>query len=457
MKAMSKSFSRISRLIIATVIVPGAALFAQTPSAVRPLTNAVAAPTQASVIYVIRGARVVPVSGPEIAKGVVVIRDGRIESVSPEGGAPAPAGAETIEAGGLTVYPGMIDAGTSLGLAEISSVAATLDVAEVGELNPHAQAFYGINPHSSHVDVTRVGGVTSVASLPLGGLIAGQAAFLNLDGSTPREMALVPAAALVINFPTTAAPLSFPAQAAPNLTEQIATRDRQVELLRKTLRDALAYGRAVEAAARDKSLPRPVESVVLSALVPYARGERLVFMRANREAEIRAAVRFAEEMNLPRVVIIGGNDAWKVANLLRERNVSVVLTGVLDLPAHEDDHYDTLYENAARLQRAGVRFCISTGDTGAHVRDLPYQAGMAAAFGLPRDEALKSVTLYPAQIMNVADRLGAIEPGKVANLVIADGDLLEARTRVRHLFINGRQIQLSSRHTELYQQFKNRR
>jgi imidazolonepropionase-like amidohydrolase len=195
---------------------------------------------------------------------------------------------------------------------------------------------------------------------------------------------------------------------------------------------------------------------VLAALVPFVRGERPIIFRAEREWEIRSALRFADEMRL-RPIILGGNDAWKVASLLHAGNVPVILTGVLDLPNREDDYYDQLYANAARLAQAGVRFSISTGDTGAHVRDLPFHAGMAAAFGLPRDEALKAVTLYPAQIMNVADRLGSIEPGKLANLVVTDGDLLDARTHVRYLFIAGRQIPLTNRQTELYEQFKDRR
>ncbi|HKS30302.1 MAG TPA: amidohydrolase family protein, partial [Pyrinomonadaceae bacterium] len=180
-------------------------------------------------------------------------------------------------------------------------------------------------------------------------------------------------------------------------------------------------------------------------------------MRADREVEIRAAIRFAEEMRFQRPIILGGNDAWKIASFLRERNVSVILTGVLDLPNREDDYYDQLYANAARLHEAGVRFAISTGDTGAQVRDLPYHAGMAAAFGLPREEALKAVTLYPAQIMGASDRLGSIEPGKLANLVVTDGDMLEARTHIRHLFIAGRSVSLANRQTELYQQFKDRK
>jgi len=410
-----------------------------------------------SGFYAIRNARIVTVSGADIESGTVVIRNGKIESVG--AGIEAPAGAEAIDARGLTIYPGMIDAGTALGLVEVGSGApGTVDTTEIGELNPNAQAIIAINPHSAHVNVTRVNGVTSVLTMPRGGVISGQAALINLDGATPREMAVVASAALVINFPratTTTFDALFNPQAV-NLNEAMAARDRQLEQLRNLLRDAEAYGGAQDAYARDQKLPRPAQSVVLASLVPFVRGERPVIMGANRESEIRAAIRFADEMHL-RPIILGGNEAGQAAALLKERNVPVILTGVLDLPSREDDYYDSLYETAARLQRAGVRFCISTGNTGSNVRDLPYHAGMAAAFGLPRAEALKAVTLYPAQIMNVADRLGSIEPGKTANLVITDGDLLEARTRVRYLFINGRQLPLNSRHTELYEQFKNRK
>jgi len=427
---------------------------AQQPSSVTVQQTAVGA----SGVYVIRNARIVTVSGPEIESGTIVIRDGKIESVGAS--ANAPAGAEVIDARGLIVYPGMIDAGTSMGLVEINSGApGTIDLAEIGDMNPNAQAIIAVNPHSAHVNVTRVGGVTSVVTMPLGGVISGQAAIINLDGTTPREMAVVPQAALVINFPRVSSSSFdsfFNPQQQTNITEAITARDRQLDQLRKLLRDAEAYGKAQDAYARDSLLPRPERNVVLASLVPFVRGERPVILRADREAEIRAAVRFADEMHL-RPIILGGNEAWKMTSVLKEKNVPVILTGVLDLPPREDDFYDVLYENAARLQQAGVRFCISTGDSGAHVRDLPFQAGMSAAFGLPRAEALKAVTLYPAQIMNVADRMGSIEAGKMANLVITDGDILEARTHVRYLFINGRQLPLTSRHTELYEQFKDRK
>jgi imidazolonepropionase-like amidohydrolase len=417
--------------------------------------------TDAAGAYVIRNARIVTVSGAEIENGTLVIRGGRIEAVGPASlSVSAAGGAQEIDARGLSVYPGMIDAGTSIGLVEIGSGApGTVDLAETGDMNPNAQAIVAVNPHTAHVNVTRVNGVTTVVTMPTGGIISGQAAIINLDGTTPLEMAVVPSAALVINFPRVST-TSFDALFNPvqgNITEAITARDRQLDQLRKILRDAEAYGKAQDAYARDHSLPRPDRNVMLASLVPFIRNEHPVIIRADRETEIRAAVRFTEEMHLQRPIILGGNEAWKASALLKEKNVAVILTGVLDLPTREDDFYDTLYANAGKLQEAGVRFCISTGDTGAHVRDLPFHAGMAAAFGLSRTEALKAVTLYPAQIMNVADRMGSIEQGKVANLVITDGDLLDARTHVRYLFINGRQLPLTSRHTELYEQFKNRR
>ena len=409
--------------------------------------------------YVIRGAHVVTVSGADIDNATVVITGGRISAVG--AGVSAPAGAQVIDGSGLWVYPGMIDAGTSMGLAEVSSGApGTIDTAELGDMNPNVAAIWAVNPSSSHIAVTRVEGVTSVLSMPSGGTISGQAAFINLAGSTPREMAVAPNAALVIDFPRVGGGGGFAAfqLAQQGITQDALTaRDRRVEELRRMFRDAEAYGRAQDAYAKDpKSVPRPPTDLKLAALVPYGRGERPVIFRAERDRDIRGAVRFAEELKL-KPVIIGGSEAWKTAQFLKEKNVPVILDSVLNLPLREDDPYDSLYENAAKLQAAGVRFCISTGDSGAHVRDLPFHAGMAAAYGLPKTEALKAVTLYPAQILGVADRVGSVEQGKIANLVVTDGDILEARTHIRHLFIAGRQIPLVSRHTMLYDQFKDRK
>jgi imidazolonepropionase-like amidohydrolase len=409
--------------------------------------------------FVIRNARIVPVSGPDIESGSVVIRDGKIEAVG--AAVNAPSGAQVIDGRGLSVYPGMIDAGTSMGLVEVPQGAnGTVDTAEVGELNPNASAVFAINPHSAHIAVTRVDGVTNALSAPSGGLISGQAALINLLGTTPREMAVVPYAALIINYPRIGGGggggFGGPQQGTPNLTETLAANERQLEQIRKMLRDAESYGRAQDAYAKDKTLPRPDRNVVLEPLLPYVRGQQPVIFNADREAEIRGAIRFADEMKL-KPIIRGGNDAWKVASLLKEKNVPVILTGIFELPGREDDAYDVLYEQPAKLQEAGVRFCISTGDPGAEARNLPLYAGMASSFGLSKADALKAVTLYPAQIINVADRLGSIEPGKIANLVVTDGDLLEVRTHIRYLFIDGRQVPLTSRHTQLNDAFKNRK
>ncbi len=406
----------------------------------------------------IRNARIVTVSGPDIENGTVVIRDGKIEAVGAN--VSVPAGAQTIDGRGLSVYPGMIDASTNMGLVEVPQGAnGTVDLSEVGEFNPNAKAIIAVNPHSAHIAVTRVEGITNTLTAPTGGLISGQAALINLLGTTPKEMAVVPQAALVINYPR----IGFGGggfgggfQQPANLAETLTANERQVDQIRKMLRDAEAYGRAQDAYAKDKSLPRPDRNVVLEPLVPYVRGEQPVIFRADREAEIRGAIRFAEEMKL-KPIIAGGNDAWKVASLLKEKNVPVILTGIFSLPSREDDTYDSLYENPSKLQQAGVRFCISTGDAGPEVRNLAQYAGMAAAFGLSKADAVKSVTLYPAQILNVADRLGSIEAGKMANLVVTDGDLLEIRTRIRFLLIDGRPVVLTSRHTELNDAFKNRK
>jgi imidazolonepropionase-like amidohydrolase len=408
--------------------------------------------------FAIRNARIVTVSGPDIDNGTVVIRDGRIEAVGTN--VSVPAGAQTIDGRGLSVYPGMIDAGTNMGLVEVPQGAnGTVDLSEVGDLNPNAKAIIAVNPHSAHIGVTRVEGITNTLTAPTGGLISGQAALINLLGTAPKEMAVVPQVALVINYPRIGGGGGGgfgPPQQPANLADTLTANERQLEQIRKMLRDAEAYGRSQEAYAKDKSLPRPDHNVVLEPLVPYVRGEQPVIFRADREAEIRGAIKFADEMKL-KPIILGGDDAWKVASLLKEKNIPVILTGIFSLPGREDDAYDALYENPAKLQQAGVRFCISTGDAGPEVRNLAQYAGMAAAFGLSKAEAIKSVTLYPAQILNVADRLGSIEAGKMANLVVTDGDLLEIRTHIKYLLIDGRPVVLTSRHTELNDAFKNRK
>ena len=404
--------------------------------------------------FAIMNARIVTVSGAVIENGTILIQDGKIAAVG--AGISVPGNAEKIDGKGLSVYPGMIDAGTNMGLAEISLGAnATMDLTEVGDMNANAKAITGVNPHSSHINVTRVNGVTTVLSYPAGGVISGQATIINLWGSTQADMAVVPTYGLVINFPRIATFAGF-GQPQLEFSEAVRRRDQRLEDLKKFFKDAESYGRVRDAYSKDKTLPAPKTDLKLEAMVAYVRGEKPVIFTAERERDIRGVIKFVEETKV-KAIILGGQEAWKAADGLKKNNIAVIYTNIYNLPVRDDDPYDYLYEAPSKMQQAGVRFAISTGNDGAEVRDLPYQAGLAGAYGLSKDEALKSVTLYPAQILGVADKLGSIEQGKIANIVVTDGDLLEPRTNVKYLFINGRMLPLTSRHTELYEQFRERR
>ena len=409
--------------------------------------------------FAIVGARIVPVSGPVIENGTVVIQNGKIAAVGSN--VSVPAGAERIDGKGLSIFPGMIDAATNLGLAEIPlGVNATVDVAEVGTMNANAQAFKGFNPNSSHVNVTRVNGITTVMSYPTGGLIAGQAAVMNLNGSTQDAMAIIPDAGLVINFPRVATFGGFGGggfgRQTADFNEAVKRRDDQIEEIKKIFKSVEAYALAKDAYAKDKTLPYPTTDIRLEAMIPYVRGGRPIFFTAERERDIRGVAKFVAEMKV-KGIIIGGQEAWKAVDVLKQNNIAVIYTNIYNLPVRDDDPYDYLFEAPLKMAQAGVRFAISTGNDGAEVRDLPYHAGLAGSFGLSRDDALKSVTLYPAQILGIDKDYGSIDVGKVANLVVTDGDILEPRTNVKYLFITGRMIPLTSRHTELFEQYKNRK
>jgi imidazolonepropionase-like amidohydrolase len=410
--------------------------------------------------YAIRGARIVPVSGPEIANGTIVVSGGKITAVGAN--VTVPSDARVIDAAGMRVYPGMMDAGTTMGLSEIGQGAnATVDVSETGSFNPNVQAYYGINPHSAHIGTTRVVGITHVVSRPTGGILSGQAALVNLAGTTVPQMSVVQKVALAMELPRSGFGGRggrggfFAAEASANTQEVNRIRMRQLDSLRQILRDADAYGRVMDAYAKDKSLPRPKQDVVLASLVPVVRGQEPVLLVADRATDIREAVAFAEEMKL-KPIIVGGRDAWQIGPFLKQRDVPVLLGGIMDLPSREDDPYDANYSIPAKLVQAGVRFAIISGESGAEARNLPYVAGMAAAYGLSKEDALRSVTLWPAQVMGVADRFGSIEVGKTANLVVTDGDILEARTQTRYLMIDGRPVPLDTKHTNLYEIFKDR-
>ena len=411
--------------------------------------------------FAITNARIHTVAGPVIDNGTVVIQNGKIAAVGPN--VQIPGGAERIDGRGLHVFPGMIDASTNMGLAEITlAVPGSVDLAETGTMNAHTRAILGIHPHSAHINVSRVNGITTVLSRPQGGTISGQAAVINLNGATPEEMAVISDFGLVINFPRVVAGGGFGGGGGggggqtTDFRELIRRRDQAVDDLKKIFRDAESHIRAREAYTRDRSLPYVAANPSLAAMEPYIRGQKPVLFTVERERDVRAVAKFVADMKI-KGIIIGGQEAWKAADVLKANNIPVIYTNIYSNPVRDDDPYDYLYSAPAKMETAGVKFAISTGDVGPEARDLPYQAGMAGAFGLAAEAALRSVTLSPAEILGVADRMGSIEARKMANIVVADGNILEPRTNIRHLFINGRMIPLTSRHTRLFDAFKDRK
>ncbi|HMV49969.1 MAG TPA: amidohydrolase family protein [Blastocatellia bacterium] len=414
--------------------------------------------------YAIRNAKIVTVTGATIERGTVLIKNGKIEAVGAN--VAVPKDAKVIDATGQSVYPGLIDSNTILGLTEVMTIVngtnGTVDTTELGDFNPNVKALTAVNPNSEHIPVARMNGVTTVLTCPRGGLISGQCALMNLDGWTQHEMKLLSPAAMQVNYPTTGFGGrggfggGFFAAAGDQQRQQ---RDRQLESLKKKLEDAQAYAQARDAEAKDKTLPHRSIDLGLEALIPVIKGEVPVIVSANSATEIKGAIELADKYKL-KLIITGGDDAAKVAKELKEKNIPVVLGSVNELPRSEDAPYDEGFARAAELHKAGIKFAFATANSSENgpgdVRLLPYQAGTSAAFGLPKDEALKGVTIYPAQIFGVDKLVGSIEPGKLANLVITDGDILEFRTRIKQIFIAGRPVDMSNKHQRLNDKFKDR-
>jgi imidazolonepropionase-like amidohydrolase len=396
----------------------------------------------------IRNATIVPVSSATIPNGTIVFSNGVITAVGAS--AQIPANATVIDGTGLFVYPGLIDAGSHVGLEEISAVPGTVDTAELGDINPNARAEVAVNPHSNVIPVTRVNGITSVVTEPEGGIISGSSAMINLAGWTPQEMTLKAPLTMHIHFPRLR---TNPFDETPQ--DEEATKDaaknytKQIDKLRDVFRDAQAYAKA--SAAHVKRIDR---DLILEALVPVVERREPVVMHANLDRDIRAALKFADEFKL-KVILADAEDVARVIPELKSRNIPVILGPILSLPPREDDAYDLVYSNAKTLNDAGIPFAIQSQDS-HNARNLPYHAAACAAFGLPKDVALRSVTLAPAQIFGVADKIGSLETGKLANIIVTDGDPLEIVTQVKHLFINGEEITLDTNQTLLYEKFKAR-
>ncbi|MBM3833914.1 MAG: amidohydrolase family protein [Verrucomicrobia bacterium] len=407
----------------------------------------------------LRGATVHTVSGETIAPGDVLIRNGKIAAV---GKTIKTNDATVVSLTGQHLYPGLIAATSSLGLTEINAVRASQDTSEVGEYTPDVQAWIAVNPDSELIPVARANGIAHALTVPLGASVSGQSGLIALDGWTTEQMTIKHPAALHLFWPSmvleqTARGQSRGSSNTKSLDDQAKDRVRKLKEIDDFFTEAESYAKA-QRASKKENRQSSISIPAWEAMLPFLQGQIPLVIHANEVRQIKAAVNWAVGRNY-RIILAGGRDAWMVASLLAEHKVPVIYEAMFDLPARDIEPYDVHFKTPGLLQKAGVTVIFSQGagaTPATQVRNLPYAAAQAAAFGLPADEALKGITLYPARILQVADRLGSIETGKDATLFAADGDILDIRSRVTRIWIGGREVSLQSRHTRLFEKYKGR-
>lgn len=379
--------------------------------------------------YAITGGTVVTVSGETIPNGTVLIQDGIITAVGSN--VTIPSGIERIDASGKFVYPGLIDGGTGLGLQEAGGMAGSVDNFELGPYNPHIEAYIGIDHTSEILGVQRVGGFTTVVTglSGRGEPIPGYDSMIDLWGWTPQEMVVETRIGLRVNW----------------------AEDRAEELKAYFL-EGKAFAARVEMAERGE-LPDFEWDVRMEGLIPVVTGAVPIIFEANADDDIKGAVEFAEEMGL-KYLIRGGRDAWKITDYLVEHDVKLLFSGIHGTPGR-DEPYDVHYATPALLNEAGVDFAIYSGGT-ANVFSLTYEVGMAVAFGLPMEKALRSLTIDAARLLGVDDRLGSIEEGKVANLLITTGSPIEYTSQVETMFIRGEKVPWDDKFNRLFRRYRGR-
>ncbi len=394
-------------------------------------------------VFALTNATIETVTKGRLENATVVIRNGKIEAVGPN--VTIPADAQVIDCKGLTVYPGMVDSGTHLGLQEIESISVTQDYDEMGELTPEMQALTAINPNSVLIPVTRVSGVTSVIASPSGGLFPGTAALINLEGYTPEQM-YAGFKAIVMNFPSTGRRGRYDRRTDEDVKKD---SDKAIKKLNETWDRVKAYA-AIDSSTNGKADYNPQ----LAALVPVYRGKATAMIEVNKESDILSALKWIKD-NKIKAILTGVDEGWRVADSIAIAGIPVITGPVISQPTRESDRYDTGYKNAGIMHKAGVKVAIRTDDA-ENVRNLPFNAGFAAAYGMSKEDAMKAVTIVPAEIFGVADKIGSIEVGKDANIFVSTGDPFEPATQIKHLFINGWNVPLESRQSLLYDEFLNR-
>jgi imidazolonepropionase-like amidohydrolase len=415
------------------------------PIPVRPLEPAAVVEARhdprAGELVAIVGGTVHPIDAPDIANGTVLVQRGRIVDVGEN--LSVPVEAQVIDAAGQHVWPGMIALNTSLGLREIGSVRGTLDDSEIGGNQPDVRVASSIHAATAHIPVTRSNGITRSQTAPQGrGPLSGQSAVVRLSGDTWEEALMVDRDMLHLRFPRTR-----------NNDDEKKKERPEVEALTRLFAEAREYGRLVDEAS-SQGLAAPPFDPRLEALVPYARGERRVAVHANNAQTILYALEFVRAQALD-AVLYGAMEGWKVVDAIRASGLPVVTGPVMALPASDYDPYDAAYANAAVLHRAGIEVAIMAVDDD-NTRNLPLHAGMAVAYGLPYEEALRAITYTPARILGLEHELGSLRAGKLADIVVTDGDLLEATSRVTAVLVDGRIQDLGNRQIELYEYYRAR-
>jgi imidazolonepropionase-like amidohydrolase len=418
------------------------------------------AQNQPPSVIALTHAKIFTLSGSPIEDGTLVIRDGKIAAVGAN--VEVPAGAQLIDAKGLQIYPGLFDPITQMGMSEISAVNATVDTTETGAYNPDVVAATAIFPSSEHIPVTRASGITEVLAVPDSGgfdsggsrgVIGGQASAIHLAGWTINEMTIKRSVSMVISWPQMETrSFDFATFSIKNKPFSEAKQDYEKQI--NELRDYLDRARHYAQAMGHGGPADYQRDLKLEALAPVVRGQLPVLVFADRARDIRNAVEFCDKQKL-KMILAGGEQAYRVKDLLRSKGIPVILRPTLTLPTEEDDAYDRLLSQPAELAAAGVKIAFGSFDN-SFARRLGQQAANAVAYGLPYDQALKAVTVYPAEIFGIADQVGTLETGKIANIIVTNGDPLELTTEVKYLFIKGQSTSLDNRHLRLYEKYLNR-
>lgn len=380
--------------------------------------------------------------GKLIENGTIKIKDGKIVEVGAN--VTVPAGeTDVVDAKGKHVYPGLILPASNLGLVEISSVRASSDVREMGDLNPNVRAIVAYNSDSKVINTLRSNGVLLANVVPQGSMIAGSSSVVQLDAWNWEDAAYKTDAGIHFYMPTLMPRARFGgfggggvggAQQPPS--DPVKEGLEQIDRMKSFFKEAKAYQGETK---HDET------NLKFDAVKGLFDKKQKLYVHANTTKQILVALDFVKEFGFD-MVIVGGSDSWQVAELLRQHNVSVILQQPHSLPTLDDDDVDQPYKTAAMLQKAGVMFAISDDDPQTRGRNLAFNAGTAVAYGLSKEEALAAISLNAAKIMGVADKTGSIEVGKDANIVISSGDILDMRTsNVTDAFIQGRKIDLNDK------------